>query len=211
MALFQNRPRETNPIQYNTLGLNKTLLIIGLGNPGEEYAGTRHNAGFLCLNEFALKNSFDPWINKKDLKCEMTSSQLGDTKVYLCRPQTFMNLSGEAVQAVQHFYKFSNSLMIVVHDELDVNFGQVRCRIGGSSAGNNGIKSITQHVGENYTRLRIGIGPKHPEQIDAADFVLQAFNKEEKTKLPDMVREVNAMLSEYVYGSPFVAETRSFL
>lgn len=122
-----------------------------------------------------------------------------------------MNLSGEAVQAVQHFYKLSNTQTIVVHDELDINFGQIRMRVGGSPAGNNGIKSVSQHIGEDYGRVRIGIGPKKPAQMDTADFVLQDFGKTEADKLPALLREVNAVLSEYAYGSPVSPETRSFL
>lgn len=211
MALFQKRPQVSNPVQFTTVGLNKTLLIVGLGNPGDEYADTRHNIGFMCLNEFARKNNFDPWMNKKDLKCELTQQTLGDTRVILIKPQTFMNLSGEAVQAVQHFYKLNNTQTIVVHDELDVNFGQLRMRRGGSAAGNNGIKSVTQHVGEDYGRVRVGIGPKTHEKMDSADFVLQDFSKTEREQMPALVREVSALLSEYAYGSPFAAETRSFL
>lgn len=211
MALFQKRPQTSNPLQYTTFSLNKTLLIVGLGNPGKEYEGSRHNVGFMCLDEFARKNSFDTWTSKKDLKCELTQQLMGDTRVILVKPQTFMNLSGEAVQAVQHFYKLNNQQMVVVHDELDVNFGQVRMRIGGSPAGNNGIKSVSQHVGEEYGRVRVGIGPKKPAQIDAADFVLQDFSKAEQAKLPAMLREVSAILSEYAYGSPVTAETRTFL
>jgi PTH1 family peptidyl-tRNA hydrolase len=211
VGLFQKRPLADKPIAFTTVGLNKSLLIVGLGNPGEEYTGSRHNVGFMCLDEFARKNDFSPWIAKKDLKCEMTSQTLGDTRVILCKPQTFMNLSGEAVQAVQHFYKLNNTQTVVVHDELDVNFGQIRMRIGGASAGNNGIKSVSQHVGEDYGRVRVGIGPKKPEQIDAADFVLQDFSKAEQAELPTMLREVNSILSEYSYGSAITAETRSFL
>lgn len=212
MALFVKRFDDAGSrINFTTVGMNKMLLIVGLGNPGHEYAGSRHNAGFMCLDEFARKNSFDPWINKKDLKCELAQTTIGDTKVYLCKPQTFMNLSGEAVQAVVHFYKLGPDQIVVVHDELDVNFGQIRCRVGGSSAGNNGIKSVSSAIGEAYGRVRIGIGPKVPEQIDAADFVLQDFNAAEQAKLPALTREVGALLSEYVYGSPVVAETRSFL
>jgi len=211
VGLFQKRPLADKPIAFTTVGLNKSLLIVGLGNPGEEYTGSRHNTGFMCLDEFARKNDFGPWVAKKDLKCEMTSQTLGDTRVILCKPQTFMNLSGEAVQALQHFYKLNNTQTIVVHDELDVNFGQIRMRVGGASAGNNGIKSVSQHVGEDYGRVRVGIGPKKPEQIDAADFVLQDFSKAEQAKLPDMLRETNAILSEYSYGSTVTAETRSFL
>lgn len=211
MALFVKRPELGSHINFTTVGMNKALLIVGLGNPGKEYEGSRHNAGFMCLDEFAAKNNFEPWVNKKDLKCELAQATMADTKIYLVKPQTFMNLSGEAVQAVQHFYKLNNDQTVVVHDELDVNFGQVRCRVGGSPAGNNGIKSVSQHIGENYGRVRVGIGPKVPEQIDAADFVLQDFSKAEQAKLPAMLREVSALLSEYAYGSPFTAETRSFL
>jgi PTH1 family peptidyl-tRNA hydrolase len=211
VGLFQKRPLADKPIAFTTVGLNKSLLVIGLGNPGEEYTGSRHNVGFMCLDEFARKNDFSSWIAKKDLKCEMTSQTLGDTRVILCKPQTFMNLSGEAVQAVQHFYKLNNTQTVVVHDELDVNFGQIRMRIGGASAGNNGIKSVSQHVGEDYGRVRVGIGPKKPEQIDAADFVLQDFSNAEQAELPTMLREVNSILSEYSYGSAITAETRTYL
>jgi PTH1 family peptidyl-tRNA hydrolase len=211
MELFQKRPQVSNPLSFTTFSLNKTLLIVGLGNPGKEYEHTRHNIGFICLDDFASKNSFDPWMSKKDLKCELTQATLGDTKVILCKPQTFMNLSGEAVQAVSHFYKIDNTRIIVVHDELDINFGQIRMRVGGSAAGNNGIKSVSQHMGESYGRVRIGIGPKKPEQMDTADFVLQNFSASEQSKLPALTREVSAILSEYSYGSPVNAETRSFL
>jgi PTH1 family peptidyl-tRNA hydrolase len=211
MALFQKRPQVTNPVQFTTVGLNKSLLIVGLGNPGEEYAGNRHNVGFMCLDDFARKNGFDPWTHKKDLKSELTQQTMSDTRVILVKPQTFMNLSGEAVQAVMHFYKLNNTQLIVVHDELDVNFGQIRMRAGGGSAGNNGIKSVSQHIGEDYARVRIGIGPKAPAQMDSADYVLQDFNAEEQAKLPALKREITALLSEYAYGSPFTPETRSFL
>lgn len=211
MGLFQKRPQATNPISFTTFGMNKTLLVVGLGNPGKEYDLTRHNIGFLCLDEFATKNNFDPWINKKDLQCHLTQQTMGETRVMLMKPTTFMNLSGEAVQAVAHFYKIHPDNIIVVHDELDIPFGQVRMRVGGSSAGHNGIKSVTQHIGEEYGRVRIGIGPKKPAAIDSADFVLQKFTATQQKDLPALTREVSSILSEYAYGSPVVAETRSFL
>ena len=191
--------------------MNKTMLLVGLGNPGEEYAGTRHNVGFMVLDNFATKNSFDPWVNKKDLKCHMTAQTMNDTRVILCKPTTFMNLSGEAVQAIAHFYKIQAENIVVVHDELDIPFGQLRMRLGGGAAGHNGIKSVTTHIGEAYGRVRVGIGPKTPEQIDSADFVLQDFNKKELANLPALNREACAVLSEYAYGSAVTAETRSFL
>jgi PTH1 family peptidyl-tRNA hydrolase len=211
MALFVNRPQSSDPVNYITVGLNKTLLLVGLGNPGEEYTSTRHNTGFMCLDDFADRSGFDPWINKKDLQCLLASRQIGDTRVILIKPTTFMNLSGEAVLAVVHFYKLGNQQVTVVHDELDVDFGQIRTRLGGSSAGHNGIKSISKLIGEDYGRVRIGIGPKNPPQIDSADFVLQDFSPAERDKLPALLRETTALLSEYAYGSPVVADTRSFL
>jgi len=213
MALFVRRPEELGGtrINFTSYGMNRTVLIVGLGNPGKEYDGTRHNIGFACIDSFAQKNSFDPWIEKKDLKCQLTQTMMNETRVILCKPQTFMNLSGEAVQAVAHFYKIQPDSIVVVHDELDINFGQVRTRVGGSSAGHNGVKSVTEHLGEEYGRVRIGIGPKTPGQIDSADFVLQKFSEKEQANLPKLTREVNAILSEYAYGSPVSAETRSFL
>lgn len=212
MALFQRRPQADNPLAYTTIGLNKNLLVVGLGNPGREYDLTRHNAGFACIDHFVAKNSvFGPWTDKKDLKCLMATGQLGDTRVIVIKPTTFMNLSGEAVQAVAHFYKIHNGQIVVVHDELDIDFGQIRMRKGGSSAGHNGIKSVTKHIGEDYGRVRIGVGPKSPEQIDSADFVLQNFSRAEQEQLPAMQREVTAILSELAYGAQLLPETRSFL
>lgn len=212
MALFQRRPQTSNPVNYVTVGLNKTLLIVGLGNPGSDYDGTRHNIGFACLDAFVDSQAeMQPWMHKKDLKCLISTGQLGDTRILAVKPTTFMNLSGEAVQAVGNFYKVQVERLVVVHDELDVDFGQIRMRIGGSAAGHNGIKSVSQHMGDGYGRIRIGIGPKTPEQMDSADFVLQKFNKDEQAQLPALVREVNAVLSELIYGAELQAETRSFL
>lgn len=212
MALFQNRPKATDPVNYVTVGLNKTMLLVGLGNPGREYEQTRHNIGFACIDSFVDKTSeMGGWVDKKDLKCLLSSGQLGDSRVQAIKPTTFMNLSGEAVQAVSHFYKVPLENILVVHDELDVNFGQIRLRRGGGAAGHNGIKSVTQHLGEDYGRIRIGIGPKTHEQMDSADFVLQRFSSEELEHMPELFREVNAVLSEYVYGTGLPNETRHFL
>lgn len=212
MGLFQNRPQTSNPLSYTTVGLNKNLLIVGLGNPGREYDGTRHNIGFVCLDSFVGKSSdMGPWAEKKDLKCIISSGQMGETRVIAIKPTTFMNLSGEAVQAVAHFYKIHPDQIVVVHDELDINFGQIRLRRGGSAAGHNGIKSVSHLVGEDYGRVRIGIGPKVPEQIDSADFVLQKFSAEELSHMEELTREVNAILSELVYGAELLPETRNFL
>ncbi len=212
MGLFQNRPQVGETIQYYTLDQNKTVLVVGLGNPGKEYDGTRHNIGFACLDAFATASGFDPWIEKKDLKCLVTQATLGDTRVYAIKPNTFMNLSGDAVQAVAHFYKIPADKIVIVHDELDIPFGQIRLRMGGSSAGHNGLKSIISQVGEGVGRVRIGIGPKEPEQMDSADFVLGKFSTEQQKDLKNLTREASAILSEYAYsGGQLNAETRNFI
>lgn len=211
MALFQKRPDYGSNLTMSSYGMHKSLVIVGLGNPGKEYVNTRHNVGFMCADLFREKNDMPDWIHKKDLKALVSVSTVGDTRVILCKPQTFMNNSGEAVQAIAQFYKVGVENIVVVHDELDVDFGQIRVRSGGSSAGHNGIKSIVQHIHEGFGRVRVGIGPKEPEQMDSADFVLQKFSAEQESELPKMTREVVALLSEYAYGSPVTAETRGFL
>jgi PTH1 family peptidyl-tRNA hydrolase len=209
MALFQKRPDASSHLPVYSLGLTKTVLIVGLGNKGKAYDGTRHNIGFAAVDELANKQDFDSWIEKKDLKCQITTATIGDSRVILVKPTTFMNLSGEAVQAVMHFYKIPLQQMLVVHDELDIPFGQIRTRIGGSSAGNNGIKSIIQHLGEDFARVRIGIQAETP--MDTSDFVLAKFSKEEQAHLSALLKETTAILTEYIHGGQLLQETRSFL
>ena len=209
MALFQKRPDVASHLPVYSLGLTKTLLIVGLGNPGKEYNGTRHNVGFAALDELASKQSFEPWTIKKDLKCQLTSQTIGDSRVILIKPTTFMNLGGEAVQAVSHFYKIPVAQIIAVHDELDIPFGQIRTRIGGSSAGHNGIKSVSQHMGESYGRVRVGVQAETP--MDTSDFVLAAFSKEEQSHMAELLKETTAILTEYIHGGQLLAETRSFI
>ncbi|HWB38617.1 MAG TPA: aminoacyl-tRNA hydrolase [Candidatus Saccharimonadales bacterium] len=212
MAWLQKRPQVSDPTMFYTIGLQRTVLLVGLGNPGKEYDLTRHNVGFMCLDEFVTKSDdMDPWQAKKSLKCEVSTGQVGDARVIAIKPTTFMNLSGEAVQAVVQFYKLSNASILVVHDELDVDFGQIRLRIGGSAAGHNGIKSVSEKIGEDYGRVRIGIGPKKPARIKSEDFVLQKFSAEQQQQLPNLKREVTAVLSEFVYGAELAHETRNFL
>ncbi len=212
MALFQRRPDAGYAARYYTIGQNKQVLIIGLGNPGPEYEGTRHNIGFAALNAFVEATNLGPWIHKKDLKCDMATGRLGETQVIAIKPTTFMNLSGEAAQAVAHFYKIPTERIVAVYDELDIDFGQIRLRTGGSSAGHNGVKSLIQHLGEDFGRVRIGIGPKTPEQMDSADFVLAKFSSEQQKQLKNLTRETTAILSEYCFSDGHLpTETRSFI
>jgi PTH1 family peptidyl-tRNA hydrolase len=212
VAWLQKRPQVSDPTMFYSAGLNKTVLIAGLGNPGKEYVTTRHNIGFMCLDDFVAKSDeMSDWLQKKDLKCLYSSGQLGDTRVMAIKPTTFMNLSGEAVQAAVNFYKLSADKTVVVHDELDIDFGQIRMRVGGSSAGHNGIKSITNVLGEDYGRIRIGVGPKKPARIKSEDFVLKNFSAGELAQLTNLKKEVSAIISEIIYGGELPHETRSFL
>lgn len=193
-----------------TLSSNKNLLIVGLGNPEIEYDGTRHNVGFAALDAFAGSNDFEPWVNKKDLKALLAQKTLGETRVILAKPTTYMNKSGEAVQAIASFYKIAPDNIIIVHDELDIDFGQIRTRVGGSAAGNNGIKSIIQHGFGDTGRVRIGIGPKVHEQQDSADFVLAKFSPEQQAQLKHLFNEVTSILTETIYGGgKLYPETRT--
>ena len=211
MGLFQNKPQTTDQMPLYTLGANKTLLIIGLGNPGKQYRATRHNVGFEILEEFAAKNDFPAWLNKKDIKAEVSVSNLGESRIILCKPSSFMNDSGQAAQAVQRFYRVYNQNTLAVYDELAIPFGQLRSRLGGSDAGHNGVKSLIEHIGDDFGRLRIGIGSEVSKKADAANFVLGKFTKEEQESLPLVIKEANAMITEYIFGGSLPHDTRSVL
>jgi PTH1 family peptidyl-tRNA hydrolase len=134
------------------------LLLAGLGNPGPTHAGNRHNIGFMAADAIARRHSLSPWSKKfQGLLAEGT---LAGEKILLLKPQTFMNLSGQSVGEAMRFYKLAPSSLIVFYDELDLAPGKVRVKTGGGSGGHNGIRSIDQHVGKEYRRVRIGIG--HP-------------------------------------------------
>jgi len=211
MALFQKKPQVQSGAPLYTIGANKTVLIVGLGNPGSEYGNTRHNIGFAIIDEFADKNDFPSWVVKKDLKCRLTSANLGETRVVLCKPETFMNNSGEAAQAVQRFYRVYNNGTLAIYDELAIPFGSLRSRLGGSDAGHNGIKSLIQHIGDDFGRLRVGIGSEVSKKADAADFVLGKFTKSEQGNLSQIIREANAMITEYIFSGELPHDTRNVL
>jgi peptidyl-tRNA hydrolase, PTH1 family len=210
MAFFQKKPQTSTSAPLYSLGLEKTVIIAGLGNIGEKYHKTRHNIGFAVLDAFADSTESGSWIQKKDLQCHLISSMMGDTRVLLIKPTTLMNLSGESIQAVMQFYKVPLEQVVTVHDELDLPFGQIRCRMGGSAAGHNGIKSIIQHAGDNFGRIRIGVANEFSPQADSANFVLGKFTKDEQSELPNLTRETNAILTEYIYSGQLPHDTRSF-
>ena len=209
MALFQKKPQVSDNMPLYTIGNIRTVLILGLGNPGQEYEGTRHNIGFEVLEHFAGKNDFPAWMAKKDLKCELTIANLGENRVILCKPTTFMNHSGEATQAVQHFYRVYNPQTLAVYDELAIPLGQLRTRLGGTDAGHNGVKSLIQHLGDDFGRLRIGIGSDLAEKKDASNFVLTKFTKEEQEIVPKILKEAGALITEYIFSGSLPHDTRT--
>lgn len=216
MALFQRKPQVSDNMPLYSIGANKTVIIVGLGNPGKQYQGTRHNVGFEALDYFAAKNNFPKWTVKKDLKCEITIATLGESRVVLCRPRTFMNLSGQAAGALQHFYRVYNLQTLAVYDELAIPFGQLRTRLGGSDAGHNGVKSLIEHLGEDFNRLRIGIGVKDTKgaipttrQANASKYVLSKFSNQEQAGLSKILQESNAIITEFIFGEGLPHDTRT--
>lgn len=209
MGLFVRKQHSTSEVPAYSIGLSKTVLIVGLGNPGKDYDKTRHNIGFMCLDYFAEQNDFPAWTTKKDLKATIAIHNLGESRIILCKPTTFMNNSGQAVRAVQDFYKIDPSSTVVVHDEIDIPFGQIRSRQGGGSAGHNGVKSVIEHGSDNSGRIRIGIRNDIADKADSADFVLGKFTQDEQAKLGTISKEVTSMLTEYIFGNSLATETRT--
>ena len=212
MGLFQKKPAVESSAPFYTVDQQNPLLIVGLGNIGEKYTKNRHNVGFDALEHFAVKFGFPKWNDKASLRSLITENVLENNKVILAKPTTYMNNSGEAVQAVQKYFRISNEHTLVVHDDVDINFGQIRLRVGGNTAGHNGIKSIISHCGEDFGRVRIGIGPKKPAAIPSEDFVLKNFSKKEESELSALLQETTAILSEYCFSAgQLTPETRTFI
>lgn len=164
------------------------IIIAGLGNPGTEYEGTRHNIGFTVVDELQRQFGSD-FLFKKNFKAEISEARMGREKVLLVKPQTYMNLSGEAIVPLLRFYKLDADDLLVICDDLDMPVGRVKVVRKGSAGGNNGLKSIIQHLGTNeFPRLKLGIGrPVHPGQ-SPSQYVLQKFSKEQNPIVDDVMR-----------------------
>jgi len=163
-------------------------LIVGLGNPGAKYAANRHNVGFMAVDRIAADHGFSPW--RARFQGEIAEGRLGAARVTLLKPATFMNLSGQSVGEAMRYLKLAPADVTVLHDELDLAPGKLRLKTGGGHAGHNGLRSIHQHIGEGYRRLRIGIG--HPGDKDrVAAYVLSDFAKAEQAGLDDLLRAIS--------------------
>lgn len=175
------------------------LLLAGLGNPGRDYAGHRHNVGFMALDRIASRHGFGPW--KKQFKAETAEGAIdtgkGRVKVLALKPQTYMNLSGDAVQAAAHFYKIEPADVAVLYDELDLAAGKIRAKTGGGAAGHNGIRSIAAAIGPDFRRIRIGIA--HPgDKTRVTGHVLGNFSKDDQAWL-------EPLLDAIADAAPFLA------
>lgn len=172
-------------------------LIVGVGNPGSEYAQTRHNVAWLFMDASPL---FSRGIWKSKFKGEYTEVTHQGNKVYALKPMTYMNLSGESVQPLAAFFKITPAQILVIHDEVDIPFGQVHFKMGGGFAGHNGLKSIAQCLGtDQFARMRIGIG--RPVHGSMSDWVLGKFSKDEQVQLPLLFEKLHdPMLTAMVDG-----------
>lgn len=163
-------------------------LIVGLGNVGKEFEGTRHNSGFMAVDAYRKENGFPAWQEKAKFKAYISEDFVAGKKVVLAKPTTMYNLSGESVRALKDFYKLDNKDITVIHDELDLPFGTVKEKVGGGSAGSNGLKSIISHIKADFKRIRIGIKNELLSKMDPADFVLAKFSATEKKQLDEIIK-----------------------
>ncbi len=149
-------------------------LLVGLGNPGGQYAKNRHNIGFMAVDAIHARHGFSPWRSR--FSAQVSEGRIGTYKVLLAKPTTFMNLSGQAAGEIARFYKLEASDVTAIHDELDLEPGRTRIKVGGGHGGHNGLKSLDAHLGKDYRRIRLGIG--HPGHKDlVSGYVLKDFPK----------------------------------
>jgi PTH1 family peptidyl-tRNA hydrolase len=172
-------------------------LFVGLGNPGAKYADNRHNIGFMALDRVAQDHGFGPW--KRAFQGMISEGRLGGEKVLLLKPETFMNLSGQSVQAAFQFHKVDLVDVTVFHDELDLPPAKIKYKMGGGHAGHNGLRSIHAHLGEGYGRIRLGIGhPGHKDRV--ADYVLHDFAKADQAWIDDLMSGLSDGIAELAQG-----------
>ena len=159
-------------------------LFVGLGNPGDKFAGNRHNIGFMAVERIAQAHGFSPW--RKKFQAYVCEGSIGTERVTLLKPETYMNESGRAVGEAMRFLKLEPAAVVVFHDELDLLPGRIKVKSGGGNAGHNGLRSISAHIGNDYPRVRLGIG--HPGSKDAVSYyVLNDFAKSERQWVSDLI------------------------
>ena len=164
------------------------LVLVGLGNPEAKYKLNRHNVGFMAIDSIVANYKLAPYKTK--FQSQIVTKKINDTPVIFSKPQTFMNLSGKSIGNILNFYKLKCENVIVIHDDLDLNLGTVKTKIGGSSGGHNGLKSLDSIIGKNYRRLRIGIG--HPgDKTLVNNYVLGDFSKSENVIINILIKNIS--------------------
>ena len=163
------------------------LLLVGLGNPGPNSSNNRHNIGFKIID--AINLHFKLSKQKPKFKGLLTTGNIEKEKVYAVKPLTFMNNSGTAIKELMDYFKINVKDVIVFHDDMDIDFGKIKTKFGGSSAGHNGIESIDKFIGKDYSRVRIGIG-KPKNGIEVADYVLQNFDEDESLGIEKISKDI---------------------
>lgn len=184
-------------------------VIVAQGNPGNQYSRTRHNVGWVCLDRFAVEHEVT-FSAKPKFFAEIAELTHGGEKVLLVKPTTFYNESGKSARAIMDFYKLSPKDILVIHDELALGFGKIRVRHKGSDAGNNGIKSLNTHIGQDYARIRIGILNELRSKLPDADFVLSSFSAEENAIIQQYVMPQTIVLLHRFIENNFVDESFSW-
>ena len=173
------------------------LLLVGLGNPGRRYAKHRHNVGYRVVDEIARRHGFGP--ARKRFQGQAHDGKLGAEKCLLLKPETYMNRSGQAIGEAMRFYKLAPGDVVVIHDEIDLAPGKIRIKSGGGLAGNNGLKSVAEHIGRDFRRVRIGVGhPGHKDKVHR--YVLSDFAKSDAAWLDDAIAAIAEAAEELVSG-----------
>lgn len=184
------------------------LLLAGLGNPGSRYVGNRHNIGFLAADAIHRRHSFGPW--RRRFQGETAEGQIAGERILLLKPMTFMNDSGRSVAEAQHFFKIELGDIIVLHDEIDLAAAKVRVKTGGGNAGHNGLRSISAHCGNDYVRVRIGVGrPESKDQVHG--HVLNDFAKDEYPWVDAVLEAISESAELLVGGRPEEFQNRVHL
>ena len=197
--------RNTQYVIENDMAEGERFLIVGLGNPGRKYRGNRHNIGFMAVD--ALAAAYDIQSSKVQNKAIVGNGRIQNQNVIIAKPQTYMNSSGDAVGPLAHYYKVSPENVLVVYDEIDLPFGTIRLREKGGAGGHNGMKSIINHLGNNFPRVRLGIG-RPPGQMPVPAHVLRDFGKKDLPLLDDVLAEAVRAIETYLRDGIQLAMSR---
>ena len=177
--------------------MGRPWLIVGLGNPGPKYALHRHNIGFIVVDHLQERFELPPWKRGAKFDAEVTKGRRGSAEIVLAKPQTFMNLSGRSVALLARFYQVEGARIVVIHDEIDLERGRLKVKVGGGDGGHNGLRSLTRELGnEGYIRVRFGVG--RPERGDVSDYVLSRFDQQELDVLGDAIERAETAVETII-------------